>query len=75
MLVAGCIVVGEASVMLHGWLRLTIYLPGMATRLSADLGLHLDITKHMHNGLLTSRDMEIRQTAFWGVFIHEQYDL
>ncbi|KAI8714016.1 Zn(2)-C6 fungal-type domain-containing protein [Fusarium sp. LHS14.1] len=50
----------------RGWLY-----SGMATRLSADLGLHLDITKHMHNGLLTSRDMEIRQTAFWGVFIHE----
>lgn len=46
---------------------------GMATRLSADLGLHLDITKHINNGLLSQRDMEIRQTAFWGVFIHEQY--
>jgi hypothetical protein len=45
----------------------------MATRLSADLGLHLDISSHINNGLLTERDMKIRQTAFWGVFIHEQY--
>lgn len=45
----------------------------MATRLSADLGLHLDISNHISNGLLTERDMKIRQTAFWGVFIHEQY--
>ncbi|KAG6981363.1 Nitrogen assimilation transcription factor nit-4 [Fusarium oxysporum f. sp. conglutinans] len=43
----------------------------MATRLSADLGLHLDISNHISNGLLTERDMKIRQTAFWGVFIHE----
>ncbi|KAL6360004.1 hypothetical protein LRP88_05700 [Fusarium phalaenopsidis] len=51
----------------RGWLY-----SGMATRLSADLGLHLDMTKHIRDGLLTPRDMEIRQTAFWGVFIHEQ---
>ncbi|KAF4998800.1 hypothetical protein FDECE_11702 [Fusarium decemcellulare] len=50
----------------RGWLN-----SGMAARLSADLGLHLDITRHIHNGILTPRDMEIRQTAFWGVFIHE----
>ncbi|KAL5622356.1 hypothetical protein FOBRF1_001606 [Fusarium oxysporum] len=50
----------------RGWLY-----SGMATRLSADLGLHLDISNHISNGLLTERDMKIRQTAFWGVFIHE----
>ncbi|KAI1029397.1 hypothetical protein LB504_010656 [Fusarium proliferatum] len=44
---------------------------GMATRLSADLGLHLDISNHISNGLLTQRDMKIRQTAFWGVLVHE----
>ncbi|CVL06386.1 uncharacterized protein FMAN_03715 [Fusarium mangiferae] len=49
----------------RGWLY------SMATRLSADLGLHLDISNHISNGLLTQRDMKIRQTAFWGVFIHE----
>jgi hypothetical protein len=53
-------------------MTLIMYVPGMATRLSADLGLHLDMTKHIRDGLLTRRDMEIRQTAFWGVFIHEQ---
>jgi hypothetical protein len=45
---------------------------GMAARLSADLGLHLDVTQHMQNGILTERDLEIRRITFWGVFIHEQ---
>ncbi|KAM5352840.1 hypothetical protein ACJ41O_005562 [Fusarium nematophilum] len=50
----------------RGWLY-----SGMAVRLSADLGLHLDVTEHRHSGLLTQRDLEIRRTTFWGVFIHE----
>lgn len=72
MLAAGSTVVGETRSIFYSRMRLTIYVPGMATRLSADLGLHLDMTKHIRDGLLTPRDMEIRQTAFWGVFIHEQ---
>lgn len=44
---------------------------GMAARLSADLGLHMDVTNHKDRGLLTERDMRIRSTTFWGVFIHE----
>lgn len=47
----------------------------MAARLSADLGLHLDPTTHSHNNstLLTERDLNIRRTTFWGVFIHERF--
>ncbi|KAG7120854.1 Nitrogen assimilation transcription factor nit-4 like protein [Verticillium longisporum] len=44
----------------------------MAARLSADLGLHLDVSKHKLTGLLTDRDLKIRAIAFWGVFVHEQ---
>ncbi|CRK22965.1 hypothetical protein BN1708_013565 [Verticillium longisporum] len=44
---------------------------GMAARLSADLGLHLDVSKHKLTGLLTDRDLKIRAIAFWGVFVHE----
>jgi hypothetical protein len=44
----------------------------MAARLSADLGLHLDITQHIQSVALTERDLEIRRITFWGVFIQEQ---
>lgn len=44
---------------------------GTAARLSADLGLHLDVTKDINAGVLTQRDLDIRTTAFWGVVIHE----
>jgi hypothetical protein len=45
----------------------------MAARLSADLGLHLDVSEQTRQGLLDSRDIYIRQTAYQGVFIHERY--
>lgn len=45
---------------------------GMAARLSADLGLRLDVTGHRDAGHLSQHDLEIRRIAFWGVFIHEQ---
>ncbi|KAB5531369.1 fungal-specific transcription factor domain-containing protein [Coniochaeta sp. 2T2.1] len=44
---------------------------GMASRLSTDLGLHLDLTRHNGRHLLSPHDLEIRQMAFWGVFIHD----
>ncbi|KAM0468696.1 hypothetical protein ACHAP7_010678 [Fusarium lateritium] len=50
----------------RGWLY-----SGMAVRLCVDLGLHMDVTEHKLSGLLTQDDMNIRQTTFWGVFIHE----
>lgn len=45
---------------------------GMAARLSADLGLHLDVSEQTWHGLLTPRDVYIRQTAYQGVYIHER---
>lgn len=56
--------------------RLTMWMllvfTGMAARLSADLGLHLDVSEQTRQGLLDSRDIYIRQTAYQGVFIHEK---
>lgn len=46
---------------------------GMAARLSADLGLHLDIAEQARHGLLSPRDLHIRQTAYQGVYIHERF--
>jgi hypothetical protein len=45
----------------------------MAVRLSADLGLHLDLKEHVQNGVLTQKELEVRRTTFWGVFIHDKY--
>ncbi|KAH9214488.1 fungal-specific transcription factor domain-containing protein [Leptodontidium sp. 2 PMI_412] len=50
----------------RGWLY-----SGMAVRLSADLGLHLDLNSEVRQGLITARELEVRRTAFWGVFIHD----
>lgn len=46
---------------------------GMAVRLSADLGLHLDVIEEYRNGMLSQRDFDVRRTTFWGVFIHDKY--
>ncbi|POS74199.1 hypothetical protein DHEL01_v207406 [Diaporthe helianthi] len=43
----------------------------MAVRLSADLGLHLDVIEEYRNGMLSQRDFDVRRTTFWGVFIHD----
>ena len=45
----------------------------MAVRLSADLGLHLDLTNDVQRGLLSAREFEVRRTTFWGVYIHDKY--
>lgn len=45
---------------------------GMAVRLSADLGLHLDVIEEYRNGMLSQRDFDVRKTTFWGVFIHDK---
>jgi len=44
---------------------------GMAVRISADLGLHLDLSSHVQDGRLSSRELDVRRTTFWGVFIHD----
>lgn len=64
----------NASQKLTPWMSLALLMHtvGMAARLSADLGLQLDVEKHRNSGLLSQRDLEIRRTAFWGVFIHEK---
>lgn len=46
--------------------------PGMAVRLSANLGLHLDVIAEYRNGMLSQRDFDVRRTTFWGVFIHDK---
>jgi len=48
---------------------------GMAVRLSADLGLHLDLSDHVREGRLTARELDVRRTTFWGVFVHDKYVL
>lgn len=50
----------------RGWLY-----SGMAVRLSADLGLHLNVSRHVGRGYFTDQELEARKTTFWGVFIHE----
>jgi hypothetical protein len=45
---------------------------GMAVRLSADLGLHLDLSNRVREGNLAARELDVRRTAFWGVFIHDK---
>jgi hypothetical protein len=50
----------------RGWLY-----SGMAVRLSADLGLHLDVMEQYRKKILTQRDLDVRRTTFWGVFIQE----
>ena len=65
----GCIVVGNVSS--EHSIRADQRL-GMAVRLSADLGLHLDVTQHVRSGRLTQRDADVRRTTFWGVFIHDK---
>jgi hypothetical protein len=50
----------------RGW----IY-SGMAVRISADLGLHLDLSSHVQDGRLTAQELDVRRTTFWGVFVHD----
>jgi hypothetical protein len=47
----------------------------MAVRLSADLGLHLDLNDQYRSGMLSQRDIDVRRTTFWGVFIHDKFVL
>ncbi|KFY74649.1 hypothetical protein V499_05312 [Pseudogymnoascus sp. VKM F-103] len=51
----------------RGWLY-----SGMAMRLSADLGLHRDPSKVVQDGSLSERELDVRRTTFWGVFVHDR---
>jgi len=45
----------------------------MAVRLSADLGLHLDLSSSdLQGGTLSDRELDVRRTTFWGVFVHDK---
>jgi hypothetical protein len=44
----------------------------MAVRLSADLGLHLDLSSQVQDGILSARELDVRRTTFWGVFVHDR---
>ena len=45
---------------------------GMAVRLSSDLGLHLDLSNEVINGVVSVRELDVRRTTFWGVFVHDK---
>lgn len=68
-LVVGCTVVSQS---IPSFISFTHEILGMAVRLSADLGLHLDLSSHVQEGRLTARELDVRRTAFWGVFIHDK---
>jgi hypothetical protein len=64
---------GKTAVRFKFWSTLiSDPMSGMAVRLSADLGLHLNLNDYVQNGTLTQRDIEVRRTTFWGVFIHDK---
>ncbi|KAL5592362.1 hypothetical protein FOBRF1_013388 [Fusarium oxysporum] len=48
----------------RGWLY-----SGMALRLAFDLGLHVDTTSHVSQGLLSQAEAGLRQEVFWGTYI------
>lgn len=41
-------------------------------RLSADLGLHRDPSCAVQDGSLSEREIDVRRTTFWGVFVHDR---
>jgi hypothetical protein len=44
-------------------------------RLSPDLGLHIDLSKEAQDGTLSSHELDVRRTTFWGAFAHDKYVL
>jgi hypothetical protein len=51
----------------RGWLY-----SGMAVRLSADLGLHLDVRQYVEAGAVNNEEARIRNLVWWGVFTHDR---
>ena len=45
---------------------------GMAVRLSADLGLHLDVRQYVEAGAINPEEAMIRNLVWWGVFTHDR---
>ena len=48
----------------RGWL-----FGGMAMRIAFDLGLHIDSTGYVAQGILTVAEARARQVAFWGCYL------
>lgn len=44
----------------------------MAMRLAFDLALHLDMSRYVSRGEVTSADAELRRTVFWGAYTVDQ---
>jgi hypothetical protein len=51
-----------------GWLY-----AGQASRMAFNLGLHLDCSKHVQQGLITPDDAVIRSVTWWGVYVIDRY--
>ncbi|KAL4807863.1 fungal-specific transcription factor domain-containing protein [Aspergillus unguis] len=47
----------------RGWLY-----SGMAVRLAFNLALHVDMSSHVSNGIITSADADLRRTVFWAAY-------
>lgn len=45
---------------------------GMAMRLAFDLALHVDMTPHVANGLLTAEEADVRRDVFWSTYTIDQ---
>jgi hypothetical protein len=41
----------------------------MAMRIAFDLGLHVDSTGYVTQGILTPAEARARQVAFWGCYV------
>ncbi|KAJ5109655.1 hypothetical protein N7532_002300 [Penicillium argentinense] len=48
----------------RGWLY-----SGMAIRLAFDLALHIDMSAHVCNGVISAADADLRRTVFWAAYI------
>lgn len=45
---------------------------GMATRMALNLGLHVDCSSCVSDGLLTDDEVKDRQITWWGVYMFEK---
>lgn len=43
--------------------------PGNATRMAHNLGLHLDCSKWTATGLVSEEEAEVRKVTWWGCYV------
>ena len=48
---------------------------GMASRMAMNLGLHSDCSSYVEQGIISEADAEVRNTAFWGVYVLDKYEI